>query len=160
MAKAIFGQIKSIAPEDLVVWVETQFKCRIIVRPADLSKRQCRGLVYFDPFIKAYRIFIEKTDAFTSKRFTLCHELGHIMASQSLRYGFLEKDGIETERGQERFCNRFAAAFLMPDVQFKKEWHLDGDTTDGHRIIRMGFKFNVSTEAARYRATELVLLTM
>jgi len=47
----------------------------------------------------------------------------------------------------------------MPAEQFTKEWNFNLDASEGHRVMRMALKFDVSAEAARYRTIELGLLS-
>jgi len=159
IACAIGQWAKNASPEELVNWVEKNLKYRINIKCIDLSRMGCSGRIQFNPSTGGYNVFIEKTDAYVRRRFTLCHEIGHILANHALVYGFFEKDGLESKKKQERFCNRFAAAFLMPAEQFTKEWNFNLDASEGHRVMRMALKFDVSAEAARYRTIELGLLS-
>src|SRR3989344_2157023 len=160
IARAIGQWVKDATPEDLVNWIEENWGHRINIRCVDLGHMQCSGYVQFDPTTNGYNIFIEKMDAYVRRRFTLCHEIGHILVNHALVYGFFEKDGLESKKKQERFCNRFAAAFLMPAEKFINEWTFNAGISEGVKILQIALKFRVSPEAARYRAIELDLLTI
>lgn len=56
-------------------------------------------------------IFINGADAPAGRLFTLVHELVHI---------FLGQDGLDD--GNEAFCNRIAARFLVPQTDFEAQW--------------------------------------
>jgi Zn-dependent peptidase ImmA (M78 family) len=165
IAKTISLAMIKLKPtiSDLVAWVESNFNCRIRIDYTDFYDRPCSGLVYEDSKSSneerpVYRIWINKNEYWKRQRFTLCHELGHIIHGQALIYGFFRGD-IVTASGVERFCNRFAAAFLMPPKEFKKIWQF----LDDELIIKM-FKisniFDVSLDGVRYRALELGLLNI
>ena len=92
-------------------------------------------------------------------RFTLAHELGHFF----LHYVLQGKRGTEVELKAARFsvgpqnlaekeANWFAAGFLMPEKNFKKQWR---DNNGNLRVVSE--LFNVSKEAAKYHAEYLSL---
>jgi Zn-dependent peptidase ImmA (M78 family)/DNA-binding XRE family transcriptional regulator len=88
--------------------------------------------------------------------FTAVHELGHLILHLS--------DYDVTHTNEEEMCeeeaNAFAAAFLMPDVSFQKEW----DETYGlalvdrvlkvKRIFRVSYRTVLHRLASRYRGPE------
>lgn len=74
-----------------------------------LSVEEFRGFALVDSY--APLIFINGADAPAGRLFTLLHELVHI---------FLGQDGLDD--GNEVFCNRIAARFLVPQVEFEAQW--------------------------------------
>ena len=74
-----------------------------------LSVQEFRGFALVDPY--APLIFINGADAPAGRLFTLVHELVHI---------FLGQDGLDD--GNEAFCNRIAARFLVPQTDFEAQW--------------------------------------
>ena len=94
-------------------------------------------------------------DTDTRKRFTIAHELGHIILhrkflehndryKEKILYRTTLIDRIESE------ANDFAAALLMPEDEFKVEYKKGP-------IESVATYFNVSTQAVRLRAYKLRL---
>lgn len=157
-AQGILKEIamKSARPKNLIIWIKYTFNVKIEVSHADLSDRGVSGFVYYDSISKTYKITVDENDPITKQRFTIVHELAHIIRGRELIYGFSDGD-LETEGLVERFCNRFAAAFLMPEGEFKKIW---GSTITLNRFLKrhaVALHFGVSEETVKYRALELGL---
>lgn len=104
-----------------------------------------------------FEIFIPMYTSIERDNFTIAHELGHYF----LHYIYRKSKGDEIKGllanryGSGRVeweANWFAAAFLMPQSQFRDRFqHLNGD------IDSIASEFNVSREAARVRANVLGL---
>jgi Zn-dependent peptidase ImmA (M78 family)/transcriptional regulator with XRE-family HTH domain len=84
------------------------------------------------------------------KRFSVLHELGHIVLNFDPRY---------TEKEVERLCHSFAGAFLIPKAPFKREF-------GGHRqnvlikeLILLKQIYGISIQAIMARAKKLGLIT-
>lgn len=78
------------------------------------------------------------------KRFTALHELGHLLMQRQLEH--------LPEKEQERYCNRFAGAMLLPqDVCRKalgnKRYHISLN-----ELILLKEQFGISPQAAMFRA--------
>ncbi|MBK8233376.1 MAG: ImmA/IrrE family metallo-endopeptidase [Candidatus Eisenbacteria bacterium] len=94
--------------------------------------------------------------------FTLHHELGHlatrtssICSEQTLGSRVAEEDG-----GVERWCERFAAALLMPEDAVRsqlRELAALSPVTDLDTVARLARKFGVSLRAATLRLIGLQL---
>lgn len=99
------------------------------------------------------RIFVRRSDPETRQRFTVAHELGHLVLHREQnihRDTSYEIYETYAERRRETEANRFAAELLMPG------WMVD------HAIGRMGLNdsqlgelFNVSRDAIYYRLKDL-----
>ena len=154
-AAVIYKSIGSKMPteHDLIKWAEKIFNFQITLR---YTKLPCSGLVLYNPLTKGYQIRINRSEPICRRRFTICHEVAHIVVKKSLAYGFSTGD-IFTKGGLERFCDRFAASFLMPSDLFILKWKSISDA-DLLKKARVANFFNVSVDAARYRAEELNLI--
>lgn len=162
VAGAIYQAIGSEGPliSELIQWVEENFGINIKVQPGSSEGFHkisgLAGLEYFDPVLNAYRIWYRETDCAYRKRFTIVHEIAHIIRNSPRVYGFSDGN-MCSQDGEERFCNRFAAAFLMPKALFIKRWNaLDDDIV--FKKVRMTGMFKVSGDAVFYRAKELKLI--
>ncbi|PIP27158.1 MAG: hypothetical protein COX30_03455 [Candidatus Moranbacteria bacterium CG23_combo_of_CG06-09_8_20_14_all_39_10] len=125
IASTIYSNIGEEMPSilSLLKWMEESFGIRIEVFYSEnkLAEMHCSGLVHFEPTINGYRIWINSKDYGFRQNFTECHEIAHIIRNMSLKYGFSTGE-IYSKWGEERFCDRFAAAFLMPADKFIHIW--------------------------------------
>lgn len=111
----------------------------------EIPVEECRGFALVNevaPFV-----FVNNKDSKTAQLFTLIHETTHILLGTSAGFGG-EMEQIHDVT--ERYCDRVAAAFLMPEAQVRKIWR-DMATT--------AKKFKVSELAMARRARELRLIT-
>lgn len=107
-------------------------------------------------------IGVNSLHATTRKRFTLAHELGHIILHRDV----LETSGVHVDRGilrrdslasegtddREIEANNFAAELLMPEPLLAAA--LDGrnlDFEDEEAVRALAKRFNVSATALQYR---------
>lgn len=140
----------------LIKWLEDKFHLRVKVSYTNSEELKCSGLVYFDPEIKSYRIWISLKEPECRQRFTLCHEIAHIIRNMSLVCGF-STGNIYSKWGLERFCDRFAAAYLMPADMFIYKWKTVKEP-ELFKKTRLANFFKVSGDAVYYRAKELNLI--
>lgn len=154
-AGAIIDAIGKRRPSvlDLAKWIEKNYGRGIQVISLDLANKICSGMVC--PSKNYYKVWINNSEPPERQHFTLCHELGHIVEDINLSYSFFQED-IHTAKGTERFCNRFAAAFLMPAKEFISKWNNLSQPflLKKYSVARY---FEVSKETAYYRAKELGL---
>ena len=111
----------------------------------EIPVEECRGFALVNevaPFV-----FVNNKDSKTAQLFTLIHETTHILLGASAGYGG-ELEQIHD--ATERYCDRVAAAFLMPETLVRNKWR-DISTT--------AKKFKVSELAMARRARELRLIT-
>lgn len=156
-ANAIFHSIGSSLPSiyELVRWVEDQFGIKIRIGYSDGEHFvKISGLTYYNPATGEYRIWIKDSDYDRRKNFTLCHEIAHVIRNSGIAFGFFDGD-LYTMNEEERFCNRFAAAFLMPKEVFMEKWEAFKSLDVDLRKARMTSIFKVSGEALGYRLNEL-----
>lgn len=96
-------------------------------------------------------IFINTADAKSAQLFSLAHELGHVVLSEP---GI---SGDEQDEGNghlvERWCNRFAAEFLLPAAQIIERFSKEEDLY--HFAEEQSRVFGVSREAVLWRLTDL-----
>lgn len=80
-----------------------------------ISIEECRGFVLYDdtaPFV-----FINNNDFISAKIFTLLHELIHILIGKSASFDLRNLQSSDNEI--EKFCDRCAAEFLVPESEIK-----------------------------------------
>lgn len=91
----------------------------LVLRHPSLDKFGSRGLCLFK---QPLPIIIFSSEAPSAQCFTLAHELGHIILQTSALSGPPANDRAGAEADVERWCNRFAGAFLVPADAVVERW--------------------------------------
>lgn len=95
-------------------------------------------------------ISLNRTESARRQRFTLAHEIGHIVLHKGKSFVDFRKSIMDPADEKEREANRFASELLMPAEQFLQYWiRYNGD------VASMAVKFAVSQEAILHRSNEL-----
>lgn len=92
-------------------------------------------------------VIVNATHAGERQRFTLAHEIGHLLLTVSDG-----KDG-------ERLCQRFASAFLMPAVLVIREIGQRRHALTVRELFRLKALFGVSAQAVAYRCKDLGVIS-
>jgi len=116
-------------------------------------------------------IGINSAHPITRKRFTIAHELGHLVlhdaeAKVDHRYAQAPRDGIQLAALRNRVsseavdpreieANRFAASLLMPAHFLEGSLHSYKLPLGDADIIRLAREYNVSVQAMNYRLMNL-----
>lgn len=137
-------------------WMEESFGIRIHINYTRSEQFTQSGLEYYDPEKGGYMVWINAGESEKRQLFTLCHEFGHILRNSGKAFGFSDGN-IYSAWGEERFCNRFAAAFLMPKETFIQKWSSIREELL-FKKVRIASIFGVSGDAVYFRAKELGLL--
>ena len=113
-----------------------------------------RGLsIYYDilPII-----VINNSDAHKAQSFTLFHELGHLLKKQTV---LDEQKEIELQKNEEKWCDIFSGAILMPQENFLREVktfsHEQPLKKQIKNIEKLAKKFQVSSYAFLVRMKHL-----
>ncbi len=109
----------------------------------------CRGFTLIDDY--APFIFVNSKDAKGAQMFTLIHEFTHILTGYSAGVGEID---IEHSSDTEKFCDKVAANFLVPELLFKEVW-----TNLGEDYATLSKRFKVSRFVIARRAMELGLIS-
>jgi len=94
---------------------------------------------------------------FAARTYTLIHELGHLLTSDGSSCWKFEGPGDTNQVGSERWCDRFAADFLLPEDavrRFVADIDLEELKTIGGASL-LGKAFNVSARAVALRLIHL-----
>jgi Zn-dependent peptidase ImmA (M78 family) len=95
-------------------------------------------------------IFINSSFPGERIRFTISHELGHLIMHQQ----------IEKDQNIEREANAFASEFLMPKLDIMKDLHyINTIKLNVEILMRLKMKWKVSMNALLKRAEDLKVLT-
>jgi Zn-dependent peptidase ImmA (M78 family) len=140
--------------EAFLHWREMLEAQEIIVQKAPLHEQSVRGFALFK---SGYGfIAVDSTDDYRVRNFTLLHEYAHLLIHQS---------GISDQNRQtriERWCNQFAANFLMPADGFIEQYRLrfsPQNPPSDSQVSTMAKLFHVSKSATAIRFEELQLAT-
>ncbi len=118
-----------------------------------LDPEEFRGFVLCDPIAPA--IFVNDADSKSARMFTLAHELAHVWVGQDGLFNLV--DMLPHNDATERFCNRVAAEFLIPQYKLLERWDEVEDQPNPFTTIARWFK--VSPVVAARRALDLKLIT-
>jgi len=110
---------------------------------------ECRGFVIVNN--KSPFLFINSADAKAAQMFTLIHELAHIWLGESA--GFDNKQMLPADDPIEKFCDKVAAEFLVPEIFFKEKWNRSQNIKYLSRV------FKVSPIVIARRALDLGLMS-
>ncbi len=80
------------------------------------------------------------------KRFTLAHELGHLL---------LDVEGLD----EEKACNRFAGALLIPQERMREEMMARRHNIHVKELLLLKQQYGMSMQAILYRAKDLGIIT-
>jgi len=99
-------------------------------------------------------IVINSKEAAWRQRFTLSHELFHVLTWDVLpRHG--SDNGDEPSSFVERKADRFASCLLLPEAEVRRELKTASVTTD---LVDIAMRFGVSTIALIYRLANLGIM--
>lgn len=97
-------------------------------------------------------ILINADEAPVRQRFTIAHEIKHILDDQAVTH-LREAGATQPDWLTERLCDYFAACLLMPRPLVKRAW-----TTRTQREVSLARLFNVSLDAMRIRLQQIGLI--
>ena len=118
-----------------------------------LDPEEFRGFVLCDPYAPV--IFVNSADSKSAQMFTLAHELTHVWLGTDGLFNLVKM--MPAGDDAERFCNRVAAEFLIPEYTLKERWDEAQQASEPFRTIARWFK--VSPVVAARRALDLRLIT-
>jgi len=119
-----------------------------------MPTEDARGFVLTDAFPAV--IVVNSSDQIEARIFTLVHELGHVVLRKTgidnpeMALGMSRLDQVE------RWCNEFAAEFLLPTELAKEVFQLDRNTLlEEETMIRLSKKLKVSKSMLLVRMKDL-----
>jgi len=102
-----------------------------------LKVDEFRGFVLHDNY--APFIFINNNDFVSGKVFTIMHEIVHVFVGKSA--SFENKELLPSNAALEKFCDKVAAEFLVPENLLLEEWDKSGSNyeklTSVFKVSRM-----------------------
>lgn len=131
----------------------------VLVLQLSMGKNNIRGFGAWDEY--APLVAVNTAYHPTARIFTLFHEVGHLLTrTDAACQSFVLPDGHDIEA--ERWCERYAASFLLPEADLRKvaEGYCispDSPTTDPDKARLIANRFSVSTRATAIRMQEIGL---
>lgn len=142
--------IDGVHEQDLVATVEECFGVDVAL--VDLPEGFSGAAWVADDF---RIVVVNRRDPLVRRRFTLAHELGHILAGHASDVVSDDKS-TDTRTQPERIANSFAAAFLMPEELVRR---MVGNRPDADRFATAAVSLRVSPLTLSYRLLNLGLIT-
>jgi Zn-dependent peptidase ImmA (M78 family) len=128
----------------------------LTLKRTDLAKFGARGMCLA---LFPLPVVMFASEAPAAQAFTLGHELGHVLLRQSAISGAVPKrGGPAAVRAVEEWCDRFAAAFLIPEAALflvKPRPDHPSDTISDEDLAVLAKRFGVSRHAMLVRLTHL-----
>ena len=148
--------------------------------PIERLARIAGAEIYFEPFEgqlsgmmrrregRSSIIGVNSNHPLTRQRFTIAHELGHILLHRDETFHVDERPAIRfrdeesslATSADEIEANQFAAELLMPEFLVKKEVQkLDDEIDSEDAITELADRFAVSEQAMTLRLSRLGILS-
>jgi len=115
-----------------------------------LNVSEFRGFAIADELAPV--IFINSADAKTARLFTLIHELAHLWIGSS----GVSNAGLDDQQ-EEAFCNQVSGEFLVPEIEFQKNW--TPERTLEENFANISSFFHVSNLVAARRALQFQFIS-
>ena len=117
-----------------------------------LDRDEFQGFALVDEY--APLIFVNNSDFKTAQMFTLAHELAHIFVGETGLSHF--QDMQPADNDTERFCDRTAAEFLVPERELRPLWEDAASAHNPYQFIARHFKVSVIVAARRALDAEII----
>ena len=111
---------------------------------------ECRGFVLTDEY--APFMFINSADSKAAQMFTILHELAHIWIGRSAGFDLRELSAADDP--VEKFCDKIAAEFLVPEEELKTQWE-----NKNIEIKKLAHYFKVSQLVIARRLMDLAYIS-
>jgi len=99
-------------------------------------------------------ILINKLNTSGRQRFSLAHELKHIVDNPFVHFLYPDRPGMDRQEWVEHVCDHFAVNLLMPRAWIKRAWAQQRL----QRPTELARLFDVSLQAMRFRLEQMDLL--
>lgn len=111
------------------------------------------GATHWDRRSKVWRIDLRAQDAPVRQRFSLAHEVKHVIDHPFIDQAYPNIGLYASRQRAERICDYFAACLLMPRPWVKRAW-----TAGVQQLELLAELFGVSTQAMAHRLSDLGLV--
>lgn len=166
-AQKLLKSARIDSPPVSVDKIAAKLKAQLTFEPFE-GKDDISGILYRDE--KQTVIGINSTHSKARQRFTIAHEIGHLVlhkgelfVDQAVRVNFRDKRSSLAEDQQEIEANKFAAELLMPREMIRREVEKCTTkkkvTTEEQLMTELARIFDVSEQAMGYRLFNLGIIS-
>jgi Zn-dependent peptidase ImmA (M78 family) len=120
--------------------------CRLQLEESDLP---IAGICYWDPAERLWVIARNTADSPTTRRFTLWHELGHVVWHGWEKRLFPGMKAVNLDRLAEHAADHFAGEVLMPRRLLERAF-----SSGVHDPAELARRFDVSEDAMRWKLAQ------
>lgn len=138
------GVIKPPVPEDVISSLPRIEIQRVSGIPVSGSAQWVSG---------RWLIVVDQGEPLVRQRFSLAHELKHILDSPFITFLYLDSAGVSSATRIEQVADYFAASLLMPRQWLRRAW-----ASGMHSVPLLAKQFGVSYSAMRVRLLQLGLV--
>jgi Zn-dependent peptidase ImmA (M78 family) len=165
-AQRLLKSARIVNPPVRVDKVAEKLKARLTFEPFE-GEGDISGILYRDE--KQTIIGINSTHSNVRQRFTIAHEIGHLVlhegelfVDQAVRVNFRDKRSSLAENRQEIEANKFAAELLMPAEMIQREIEkrvAKKIATEAQLVAELARVFDVSEQAMGFRLFNLGIIS-
>ncbi len=117
-----------------------------------LDTKEFQGFALADEY--APLVFVNSADFIAAQIFTLAHEVAHIFVGET---GLSLFDRLApADHETERYCNKIAAEFLVPQEELRNIWSTTRTLADPYQAIARRFKVSAIVAARRMLDLDLI----
>ena len=110
------------------------------------------------PGRSGYKIILNESHSGSRQRFSLAHELGHLLLHKCGMSGSITsarfRGSDEGSQAEEQLCDQIAAEILMPRLTFEEDGWMEGWSVRNVRLLAS--KYNTSVTATARRMIDLM----
>lgn len=141
---------------DLIDTLEAQGMMVIVTRVDSGGKLDgMAGRIAAAPFV-----VVSREQPGDRQRFTLAHELGHLLLEGRIEQGLLDAVGGRTpEAALEKLCNHFAGAFLLPRQAIRERLGEHRQNLELQELHLLKHEFGLSMQACLFRAWQADIIS-
>ena len=96
-------------------------------------------------------VFLNRSHWSERKRFTLCHELAHLILPSAMHVGLAQAE-------QERYANTLAGALLLPAARLREQLGRKRKALSWHELHEIKRQFGASYQAITYRCRQVGII--
>lgn len=124
----------------------------------DIERQPISSAGMLLPGRKGYKVILNENQSQERQRFSLAHELGHLLLHKCGMSGSISspkfRSGVDSNMAEEQLCDQLAAEILMPSMSFYEDGWMEDWSLRGLR--RLANKYETSLEATAIRMVDLM----
>lgn len=146
--KAIYQLSNNLQEKNILVFIASSIDRKFKNKNIDIE--DCRGYCIYDSYTPV--IFLNNTDSYSAKIFTILHELAHILYGES---SIITNDNQDEK--MEKLCNEIAGEILIPTKFILGKWDKNKEIEENIEAIKK--ECLASKEAIATKAVNLKIIS-